>query len=271
MSAANHTFRAVALAALLALSQVLPARAQEVVTVTTLRGATIKYLALAPSGPAAAAVILLAGGNGALGLDATGTITTTLEGNFLIRSRQLFVDNGLYVAALDVASDHSSGLTMSYRLQIQHAQDVRQVVVDVRTRASAPVWLVGTSAGTLSVANTATRGRIYPPAPPHGIVFTSTLTHKSMGCPKSVGDVSLGFIRLPTLIVSHRDDACTCTPSVDADALSSALTGTSVKEVQLFTGGDPPISAPCQAKSQHGYFGIEATVVGASAAWIKAH
>src|SRR5262245_23972086 len=99
--------RALATAPLLAASLAHSASAQQVVTIPTRPGVTISYLLLQPGGPRppTAAVVLLAGGNGALGLAADGSITTPLVNNFLIRSRQLFANNGLYVAALDTASD----------------------------------------------------------------------------------------------------------------------------------------------------------------------
>ena len=59
--------------------------------------------------PPAAAVVLLAGGNGVLGLTAGDSIPTELIHNFSIRSRHLLRNNGLYVAALDAASDHATG------------------------------------------------------------------------------------------------------------------------------------------------------------------
>jgi hypothetical protein len=102
-------------------------------------------------------------------------------------------------------------------------------------------------------------------------VLVSTLTHKTLACGRSVADVSLGLITLPTLVVAHRDDACACTPSVDASAVIARLTGTLTKEALYFSGGDPPLSAPCDARSQHGFFGIEATVVAAIANWINTH
>ena len=41
-------------------------------------------------------------------------------------------------------------------------------------------------------------------------------------------------------------------------------------ELLAFDGGDPPQSGPCEARAAHGYFGIDAQVVDAIVAWIKA-
>ena len=79
--------RALATAPLLAASLAHSASAQAVVTIPTRPGVTISYLALQSAGPRPpiAAVVLLAGGNGALGLAADGSITTPLSNNFLRR------------------------------------------------------------------------------------------------------------------------------------------------------------------------------------------
>ena len=89
---------AVALGLLLALEFTPPLRAELImrppppVEVKVRPGVTIKYLALVkPKTTPRAAVILFAGGNGLLSLQPNGTIGTNLSGNFLVRSRDLFV------------------------------------------------------------------------------------------------------------------------------------------------------------------------------------
>src|SRR5262245_51894782 len=77
----------------------------EVVTVRVRPGVTMKYLEIKPSERPKAVVILFAGGNGELALQPSGKIGTDLALNFLISSRELFAQEGLAVAALDVASD----------------------------------------------------------------------------------------------------------------------------------------------------------------------
>lgn len=270
------TILAVAIALLLlpALAFPAPAVTTEVVTVTVRPGATMRYLALSPGGSPTVAVILLAGGNGALRLSPTGAFGSDLGGNFLIRSREEFARHGLYVAALDAASDHQGGMDGSVRLSAQHAADIGRVIADVRSRTGgAAVWLIGTSAGTLSAAGAGARlSGADPAVRPHGLVLTSTQTTLVTGlCGKSVYDASLRDIRVPVLVVSHGHDGCACSPgSPEVGArLLAALSGAPVKELRLFTGGNPPASAPCEARAPHGFFGIEASVVEFIAGWIK--
>jgi hypothetical protein len=158
------------------------------------------------------------------------------------------------------------------RLSAQHAQDVSHVIADVRKRIGAPVWLVGTSSGTISAAGVAARLSQSEPRP-DGVVLTSTQTTLVAGqCGRTVYFAKLAAIRAPVLAVSHRDDACPCSPgSAKAGAkLMAALGAASVKEHKIITGGAPPLSkGPCLARAPHGFFGIEGTVVKAIAEWIK--
>jgi subtilisin family serine protease len=252
-----------------------PALAQvktEVVAVDVRPGVTMKYLEIRGSGAPTATVILFAGGNGVLDLQPAGKIGTDLSLNFLIRSRELFARQGLAVAALDAASDRSGGMNGDIRLSAQHAQDIGRVIVVLKKRIAAPVWLVGTSAGTLSAAGVAARLAQSDPRP-EGIVLTSTQSTLVQGlCGRTIHFAQLSAIRVPVLAISHRDDACPCSPgSAAAGArLMAALSQAPAKEHKIVTGGDPPLSrGPCLARTPHGFLGIEGEVVKAIAAWIR--
>ena len=266
--------RLAAAAALLGGLLVGPALAQlrtEVVTVDVRPGVTLKYLEIRGSEAPKATAILFAGGSGVLDLQPSGKIGTDLSLNFLIRSRELFARQGLAVAALDVASDRRGGLNGDIRLSAQHAQDVARVIGVLKKRIAAPVWLVGTSSGTLSAAGVAARLAQSEPRP-DGVVLTSTQSTLVQGlCGRTVYFAQLDAIRVPVLAVAHRNDGCPCSPgSAAAGAkLMAALSRAPAKEHRMFTGGDPPRSkGPCLALAPHGFFGIEGEVVTAIAAWI---
>lgn len=131
-----------------------------------------------------------------------------------------------------------------------------------------PVWLVGTSMGSLSAANAAGRLTAGGPA---GIVLTSSVTEASKASYETTPHAGLGDVRVPALVVHHRDDACRASPFSGAEAIVRALKQAPAKELLAFEGGSPPISTPCEAKAAHGYVGIEAKVVEAIGAWIRAH
>ncbi len=272
---AKPRWMAAAGAALLVAMLAGPADAQlktEVVTVDVRPGVTMKYLEIRGSERPSATVILFAGGDGVLRLSSSGAIGTDLALNFLIRSRERFAGEGLAVAALDAASDLRKGMNGDIRLSAQHAQDVARVIAVLKKRIGAPVWLVGTSSGTISAAGVAARLAQSEPGP-DGIVLTSTQSTLVAGvCGRTVYFAQLAAIRVPVLGVSHRNDGCPCSPgSAAAGAkLMAALSAASAKEHRIVTGGDPPLSkGPCLARAPHGFFGIEGQVVTAIADWIR--
>ncbi len=59
---------------------------------------------------------------------------------------------------MEVPSDHKTGYGYgAFRASQEHAQDIAGVIVALRREASVPVWVVGTSMGTISAANVAAR------------------------------------------------------------------------------------------------------------------
>jgi hypothetical protein len=92
-------------------------RAQEIVVLPTREGVTQSFLLTAPAGdkPAAAA-ILFPGGYGLIRLRNEGGRIRFGEGNFLVRSRQMFVEHGVATAVMDSPSDQAQGMDDWFRL-----------------------------------------------------------------------------------------------------------------------------------------------------------
>jgi pimeloyl-ACP methyl ester carboxylesterase len=153
-----------------------------------------------------------------------------------------------------------------------HAADIDAVATHLKKQVNVPVWLVGTSMGTFSAAGGAIAAKNID-----GLVLTSTITRAkpdwkiAASHRDGVASMALSRVSAPALIVSHRKDGCDVTPAADAGKLKSRLTGASKVEVALLDGGLPPASAPCEARSQHGFLGIEAQAVDRIANFIKAN
>ena len=261
--------RAALLAVLLAMGALAPSAApaadEEVRTVPGRPGVTESFLLLRPERAPVATVIIFAGGDGNLALTPAGV--GQLQGNFLVRTRLRWMREGFLVAILDTPSDRPRGM-WNFRTSKEHAADVKQAIAAMREIAKVPVWLVGTSMGTLSAANAAAR---ITEGGPDGIVLTSSVTGTSKVSYETVLHGGLEDIRVPTLVVHHKADTCQASPYSGAESIMKALRRASVKELMTFEGGSPPISSPCEAKAAHGYLGIEAQVVSAIGAWIRAH
>ena len=72
-------------------------------------------------------------------------------------------------------------------------------------------------------------------------------------------------------MVANIDDGCEKTPSEGAEEIASMLTASKNVEVKMFSGGDAPISKPCNALSYHGFLGIEDDVVNYISGFIKSN
>jgi len=72
----------------------------------------------------------------------------------------------------------------------------------------------------------------------------------------------LSKITVPVLAIHHQQDECKTTkPRVLKDIKRKAYNSSRL-QTKLFSGGDEPISSnPCQARTYHGYLGIENDVV----------
>jgi len=233
--------------------------------VPTRKGVTQGFLLVRSPKTPTASVILFAGGDGHLALSPPNTINQQ-KFNFLVKMREQFANAGFLVAVVDTPSDR--GDYWNFRTSKEHAEDMKQVIAAMREMAPVPVWLVGTSMGSVSAAGVA--GRLARGGGPDGLVLTSSVVLISRSTGETVKTAQLGDIRVPTLIVRHKDDQCKFSSPSEADAIYKALSQASPKEILTFEGGNPPKSDACEAQAQHGYFGIERDVVDAIIGWIRA-
>lgn len=231
---------------------------QEIKSVATRQGVTTKVLLNIPATPPKAVLIMFPGGDGAnMFREKDGQVH--LGRNFLVRTSPKFVAQGLAVAIVDAPSDQPNGMSAGFRNSPEHTQDIRKVIDFMDAQGFKPLYLVGTSRGTLSVAYLGTElqdSRI------KGLVLTSTIG-------QSVGGLPLSRIKVPVLLVHHRDDGCKVCPFQEAVGLKSKLSGSPRVDFVEVQGGDPPQSGPCQAMSHHGFLGREDQVVQVIADWIS--
>lgn len=236
----------------------------KVVDIPTRPGITQRMIVLSPTEPKAA-VVLFAGGHGGLQISPNGSMQWG-AGNFLVRTRQLFADQGLTVAVLDAPSDKQlPPFLQGQRQKPEHVADVKAIIAWLRQAAQVPVWLVGTSRGTQSVAFVATE--LAGPDGPDGIVLTSSILKDAQGRP--VPAMPLGKIGVPVLVVHHELDGCAACSFSDIPALMSKLANTPRNHLIAFKGGESR-GDPCEAFAYHGFNGLEREVVQQTAAWILA-
>lgn len=237
---------------------------QKVVDIPTRPGVSQRMVVLSPHDPKAA-VILFAGGHGGLQISSNGRFGWG-ENNFLVRTRQLFAEQGLFVVVVDAPSDRQSSPYLSgFRQRPEHVSDIKAVISWVHGQVKVPVWLVGTSRGTQSAANIATE--LTGPEGPDGLVLSSTILTDNNGRP--VPDMPLDKLRIPVLVVHHEQDGCKHCSFNDVPNLMEELSGVPKKQLLSFKGGQNR-GNPCKALAYHGFNGLDREVVAQIAAWILA-
>lgn len=188
-----------------------------------------------------ASVILLAGGNGDIGVGPDGMIAR--PGNQLVRTRLDYVAKGFAVLVPDVG---------------YHLADLVEKMKTIKR----PVVVVGTSRGTKRAAIGLSEG-----AKPDKLVLTSGMLSDASGAPDNVvAIVEDPKLLPPTLIIHHREDHCRVTkPEGVAPFMDWA--GKKAKLVWL-DGGDE-IGDYCESRAHHGFQGIDQKVVDIVSAFVK--
>jgi len=184
-------------------------------------------------------LIVMPGGVGYLDPELRdGRVWFKAEGNFLIRSRALFVDSESVVI-----STNSTG----------SPERMMAIIDDASKRYANPkVFIIGTSKSTISTMRLAEKldGKVA------GFVHTA-----SMG----------GISRFDTrklisrqLIVHHKQDGCRLTPYSAAESNQEDYGTMLITMEGGITQGDP-----CEAFGHHGFNGVEKETVNKIKSWIK--
>jgi pimeloyl-ACP methyl ester carboxylesterase len=210
---------------------------------------------------AVATVVLYSGGGGGYGR--MGEDGWPGSRNFLIRSAKMFAAQPFNVVLVGRATDISN-LDGIARTGDNHDQDNQAIFRAIKSRSTAPIWLVGTSMGTISATAAAIRDGGQNIA---GIVLTSSVTSSRIR--GAVPTQDLERIKVPVLVVHHEKDACkVCTP-YEAKNITDGLKNSPIKKTVLVSGGSGESGDPCEALHYHGYIGMEKEVVDLIAVWIK--
>ena len=199
-----------------------------------------------------------AGGYGQIGEDGWPT-----GGNFLIRTGKhwaIYPFNLVMVGRPTDGIDLSSGYV---RVGEKHAADNVAIFKAIKLKSKLPIWLVGTSMGTISAAAAAIQDSENLIS---GVVLTSSIVAYKI--PGAVPRQNLEKIRVPTLILHHEGDACGACRPYEAKNIASALINAPIKKTIFVNGGSGATGNPCEPMHHHGFVGMQDEAVDLVAAWI---
>jgi hypothetical protein len=222
--------------ALFALLVAIPASAAGV-EVSGVSVGGVNAALLKPSRPHGA-IVLMAGGDGYIGVGTDGSIQRT--GNQLVRTREAYAARGFAVLVPEGNVDVAAAVQM----MTQYGK----------------VTLVGTSRGTLRAASGIAAG-----ARPNRLVLTSGFLTNESGSNENVANILGSPAALPpTLVIHHRHDECDKTsPSGVAPFVAWAAGKARV----VWLDGGISEGRACEAEAHHGFNGIDGSVVAAVAAF----
>jgi pimeloyl-ACP methyl ester carboxylesterase len=249
------------------------AQAGELLSLPTRAGVQISFFwepVPAPaSGPPSAAlgtVLLFPGGGGGFGQVVAGKPSSP---NFLVRSYAHFLAAGYHVAIMGKPSDNDD-LDENDRISDAHLADMRVAIQKAHELGGLPVWLVGTSRGTVSAAHAAIKLADEPAfsTAMAGLVLTASITQARKRGAVPVQELSR--IRVPTLVLHHKQDACpSCRPH-ETPGIVRSLSHAPRKALVLIEGGHSPSGDPCQPWHWHGFVNYERETVQQITQWMAA-
>lgn len=251
-------FRKIALAIVLTTLSAIACAEGTLFKVPTREG-VVTTLFWEPTPDAKATVLLFPGGAGGFGRIEAGK---AMGMNFLIRSEPYFISNGFNVAIFGRPSD-SQDLDYADRISDTHLTDIHKVLEFVKQKANVPVWIVGTSRGTIS----ATAASINLSGEMAGVVLTSSVV--SYKKPGAVPKQELDRIKVPVLVLHHAKDACPWCQPHEVPAILRGLKNAPIKKEIMVSGGENPTGNVCEALHWHGFIGAEREAVDLIADWIK--
>jgi hypothetical protein len=190
-----------------------------------------------------------------------GAIRFDLGGNFLVRARRHFIEDGFLTVVIDAPSDNQLNFWHTFRASDRYGDDVRAVIDAVSKKFGMLDWtFIGTSEGSVSAVHAA---RMLSPQVKRVALTAALVTPTKAGAGVRVSDVKQ--IEVPVLWVHHRNGPCTYTQYSRVKQYAEE-TKTPILTV---TGASGVRGDACMAFTQHGFVGMEIKTIKAILSWIR--
>lgn len=210
---------------------------------------------------ALATVVLFSGGAGGYGKIADDGWPA--GGNFLIRTGKQWAGYAFNVIMVGRPSDHLDLALGAVRAGEAHAADNVAIFKALKRKSPAPLWVVGTSMGTISATAAAIGDSEKLIA---GVVLTSSIVAYKV--PGAVPTQALEKIRVPALVLHHENDGCWACRPYEVKNITGELKNAPIRKTIFLSGGAGASGNPCEAFHYHGFVGMEKEAVDLIAAWI---
>jgi hypothetical protein len=233
---------------------------EQVIDLPLPRGDHQRVLIVIPPKPKAA-IVMLPGGAGDVGLTRDGDVRH--DDNFVVRTRELWAAQAYAVLIPDtIDRDNLRGV----RSSPDYARLVQSLIGLAHDRVDVPVFLLGTSQGSIAAMNGAAHALSGTLA---GVVLTESVSVMG-GSHETVFDAEPRRVRVPALVVANTDDRCNVAPPSMAPRIAAAMTNSPDVEVKTISGGETKSAKACGSRTPHGYYGIEDRVVDLISKWMDA-
>ena len=182
----------------------------------------------------------------------------------MVRTRDLWAAKGYAVLIPDAIGGAS---LRGHRASLAYAAIVASLVTLAHKQSDGPVFLLGTSQGSIAAMNGAAHAQ---PGTLAGVVLTESVSVLG-GSHETVFDADPAGVKVPALVVANTDDRCDVAPPAAAPRIAAAMSHAPSAEVLTVTGGNTRSLTPCGSLTPHGYYGIEGRVVDAIGRWMRSH
>ena len=208
---------------------------------------------------AVATLVILPGGHAGTGKTPDGKPSS---GNFLVRIKDYLYQQKFNLLIVFRASDMDT-MEYNYRVSSGHVKELEKVVDYAAVTLKRPVWLVGTSRGTVSGTATAIA---LGDKKVQGLVLTASITNSKQG---AISTQSIEDLKIPVLIVHHEQDACRYCDPEQARKIPGYLKSAPYKKAFIVNSGADPRGDVCEAYHWHGFINSEEATGQLIADWIK--
>ncbi|OXC79848.1 alpha/beta hydrolase [Caballeronia sordidicola] len=204
-------------------------------------------------------IVMFPGGTGEIDIEKSGQVKNAK--NFVVRSDDLWRDQGYGIVLVDALGHQSM---RGQRSSAAYAEVTKKIIEFAHRQANVPVWVLGTSQGSIAAMNAASHAGGSSLA---GLILTESVSILG-GSHETVFDAHPDDVRVPSLVVANVDDRCKVAPPSMAQSIAQSIRHAPAA-VLTVSGGAQRTQDECGSLTPHGYYGIEGKVVDGIADWMQ--